>query len=301
MKSKALAKVKETFNIFNDGRKFHPASRQKWQLKALTDVINHGSTQELIKLGEAVGYWGHGIRELTGKLNPSEIEVVKNGESSVVVKSNPIVRTASLTIDEHGNVTHEQEFLDNADGRAAYEAYQQGVGGFSWCFGGDDLPSGRVARKFFGFDWVRQPNFIPKHRLQGLMSSVGGQSDTDAMLLSSFTGAGYSEVEAQSRIDVFNAPQVEADTLSELALSALEERESKREQLLSSVIDNSLFFVTPSQKDALLRCAPEDKSELDALFSAMQNTDTSKYPVGKQLDVGQSVGHEEEINFRFDG
>lgn len=301
MTNKALAKVKETFNIFNDGRKHHPASRQKWELKALKDVINHGATQELIKLGEAVGYWGHGIRELTGKLNPSEIEIVQQGNNAVVVKSNPVVRTVSLSIDDHGNVTHEQEFLDNTDGRAAFEAYQQGIGGFSWCFGGDDLPTGRVARKFFGFDWVRQPNFIPKHRLQGLMSSATSQSDANAMLLSSFTDSGCTTEEAQSRVDAFNQPVADDDTLAELALSALVERESKREQLLSSVIDKSLFFVTPSQKEALLRCSPEDKPELEQLFSAMQNTDVSKYPVGNAaFDIQPNQEYGDTMTFRFD-
>ena len=158
-----------------------------------------------------------------------------------------------------------------------------------------------MARKFFGFDWVRQPNFIPKHRLQGLMSSATSQSDANAMLISSFTDSGCTTEEAQSRVDAFNQPVADDDTLAEVALSALVERESKREQLLSSVIDKSLFFVTPSQKEALLRCSPEDKPELEQLFSAMQNTDVSKYPVGNAaFDIQPNQEYGDTMTFRFD-
>lgn len=292
MAYKVLKRVKEQFNIFEDGRKFNPCP-QKWVLDALQRVINSGETKERISLNEAEGFFGHTIRELTGKINPSEMEIIQKGDQSVVVNVVPAVRTASLVIDGQGNVTHEQEFLDTEPGKAALSTYESGSGGFSWALTGSDGIGGRVARAFSGFDFVKRPNFIPKHRQQMMLSSIQQMQQDDQMLLSSMGDRGVEADKAQALLAQFNSHlSSDADVIDQLLLSQMMEERSQRELLLSSVIDNSVFFINKAQKEALLRCGSGDKEVLEQLFSSMANTDTSRLPVGGHQSVMVNEQHE---------
>lgn len=280
MSYKVLKKVKETFNIFNDGRKHNPAP-QKWVLSALQNVISSSITKERIALNEAEGFYGHTIRELSGKINPAEMELIEKDGKFVQVNVLPAIRTVSLEIDELGNVTHEQEFLDTDPGHCALAAYEAGSGGFSWAFSGGDGVGGRVARDFSAFDYVRQPNFIPKHRQQALFSSMSGEQKTEQLLLSSMLKSGVEHEVASSMLAQYNQSHGDEHVIDQLLLSQLIEREDQREKLLSSVIKQSPFFISESQKNALLRCGDDDVDELNLLFSAMHNTDLSHLPLNE--------------------
>lgn len=276
MKKEILRVVEESFNIFEDGRKFNP-SPQKWALQALKQVINSGQTKERIDLNEAEGFFGHTIRELTGKINPSEMELIQRGDKTIAVNVIPALRTLSLKIDDYGNVTHKQAFLDTEPGKDALALYENDMGGFSWAFSGGDSIGGRIAKMFSGFDYVKQPNFIPKHRQKLLLSSM--QND-DQLLLSSMQQRGIEDERAQSILSTFNSSVAnDGDIIDQLLLSQLTEEKKEREEILLSSIDNSLFFISESQKQALLRCSKDDTEELNQLFSSMANTDTSHLPV----------------------
>ena len=162
--------VTETFNIFNDGRRHNPAP-QSFQLSALQQTLRSSETKERIRLKEAIGYFGHRPRELSGKIDPGEMEVVQVDGKAVVLQIEPVVRTIDVDVDDDGKVTHTQEFLPTDMGRKCYERYKAGHGGFSWAMAGSNPGNGpAIARAFKGFDYVRQPNFIPLQRQQMLLS-----------------------------------------------------------------------------------------------------------------------------------
>ncbi|QUM78736.1 hypothetical protein HWV00_20915 (plasmid) [Moritella sp. 24] len=283
MTYKVLKAVKETFNIFNDGRKYNPAP-QKFLLSALSNVLSSGETIERVNLQEAIGYFGHGFRELTGKIRPGEVEMIEKGGKLAAVNIVPAIRTKSVVVDSAGNVTHEQEFLDTVPGRAALSCYNSGVGGFSWAMSGSNghnTEQGSVTRSFSGFDYVKQANFIPLHRQTQLLSSVN-ETGLDSMLLSSMTDNGVDKDLASDLLNQFSSgpADVGADEINQLLLSQLVEQKQQREQLLSGVIDNSVFFINDSQRNALLNCNGSDDVEiLNSLFSAMQNTETHHLPI----------------------
>ena len=304
MSYKVLKKVKETFDIFNDGRKHNPAP-QKWVLSALKNVISNSHTKERISLNEAEGFYGHTIRERSGKINPSEMELIEQNGKLVAVNVIPAIRTVSLSIDDYGNVTHEQEFLDTDPGRAALSAYEAGSGGFSWAFSGGDGIGGREAKAFSAFDYVRQPNFIPKHRQQALFSSVSNEK-SNQLLISSMVNSGIEKELASSMVAQYSQSCGDDQVIENLLLSELLDREEKREKLLVSAIEQSPFFISESQKKALLRCNDDDVEELNLLFSAMQNTDLSHLPLNevkpkeeRQFSTAYSYPSFERPNMRF--
>lgn len=275
-----VATVKETFNIFDDGRQYN-AAPQKFLLSALSDVLHSGLTKERIKLKEAIGYFGHSLRQLTGKIRPNEVEMIEKNGKVAAVNMVPAIRTKSCVVDNQGNVTHEQEFLDTEEGRAAYSVYKSGTGGFSWAMSGSNghnTKEGSVTKSFSGFDFVMQPNFIPKHRQTMLLSSMGDNTD---MLLSSMVDDGIEKERAEQLLSHFQTSHID-DDINDLLLSSLVSEKQGREQLLSSVIDQSPFFINERQREALIRCGNNaDVEVLNALFSSMQNTDLSHLPVNK--------------------
>ena len=303
---KPLKRVKETFNIFDDGRNHNPAP-QKFLLSALQRMVADPKTHERIKLNEAVGYYGHKIRQLT-KLRPDEQEIVNVKGKPVLVDVVPAVRTASLEIDDEGNVTHEQEFLDNDLGKAALSLYEQGSGGFSLALDGSlgrgGAPS--VAKSFSGFDFVMQPNFIPKTRASMLLSSMADENN-DQAIISSLLDKGFEQEEAENLLSSLASNQVEDDqSLNELIIShlsaekdaaigdkeaaigekvALIEQNDARSALLSSVLDDCPFLISDEQKSALINMSSEDDVKTaQALLSSMAKTDMSLLPhsQGKQ-------------------
>jgi hypothetical protein len=270
-------RAKETFNILRDGRKFNPAP-QSFQLAALKKVFSAGETLERIRLGEAVGYWGHRIRQLTGKIDPTEFEVIQVDGKAVVVNVEPIIRTLSVEVADNGDVTQEQEFADTELGRKAYDLYKQGFGGFSWAMSGRDgteRGEASLATSFKGFDFVRQPNFIPIHRQNMLLSSVSEQQD---QLLSSLKSE-FGEEDAGKMLNRFTAqPESDAAALTDLIVSSLLEQEESRKSRLSAALDKLPFMLTDDQKAAFVRQGPEDIGDIVQLLSSIQKTDLSQFP-----------------------
>lgn len=270
-------RVKETFNIFRDGRNFNPAP-QSFQLSALKKVFSAGETLERIRLGEAVGYWGHRIRELTGKIDPTEFEVIQVDGKAVVVNVEPIIRTLSVDVADNGDVTHEQEFAATDIGRKAYDLYKQGFLGFSWAMSGrngSDRGEPSLATAFKGFDLVKQPNFIPIHRQNMLLSSVSEQQD---QLLSSLKSEFGEEYATKMLGRISAQPENDAAALNDLIVSSLIEQEESRKARLSAALDKLPFMLTDDQKAAFVRQGPEDIGGIVQLLSSIQKTDLSQFP-----------------------
>lgn len=280
-----LATVTETFNIFNDGRKFNTAP-QSYLLESVLNVARAGATKERIKLGEAVGYFGHTIRELTGKLKPAEMEVVTVKGKSVVINVEDAVRCTAFDCDEKGNVTHTEEFLDSDAGKLAYANYKRGVGGFSWAMRGNGSSIPSVAVEFAGFDYVNQPNFIPLNRQGLLLASMRDENAQDMLLASIQEETGMTTDEAKAAVDTFARSSSEEMSVDDLVISelvardeALAKQQETRTLLLARVIDNAPFIFTAEQKRALMEMKDEhDADQVVSLFASMKEVDFAFLP-----------------------
>lgn len=275
-KPKVLKTVTETFSIFQDGRKHNPAP-QNFLLSAIQRVLTTSKTLELISLGEAVGFWGHNVRTLTNKLKPSETEVVMVKGKPVIMNMVPAIKTIEVSVDDKGNVTHTEAFLDTEGGRAALACYEAGVGGFSWAMLGGNDPRALEAREFAGFDYVKRPNFIPLKRQAMLLSSMG--DDAGSLLLSNLTEQGIEAEQAESMIKDWQSAESQEADLSELVASDLIAKAERRTLLLSGVVENIPFILDEKQKQALINMDSEQDAEIvNALFSSIQSTNMSQLP-----------------------
>lgn len=266
--------VTETFNIFNDGRRHNPAP-QSFQLSALQQTLRSSETKERIRLKEAIGFFGHRPRELSGKIDPGEMEVVQVDGKAVVLQIEPVVRTLEVDVDDAGNVTHTQEFLPTEMGSKCYELYNAHHGGFSWAMSGNNPGTGpAIARSFKGFDYVRQPNFIPLHRQQMLLSSVQGGD----MLLSSMSRI-FGDASQQLLSSFSRGDNQDAEAYSEMLLSAMMQEQQLVRSNLETMLDKLPFFVTADQRQAMLSMkTPDDVQVVVQLLSSMHKTDLSALP-----------------------
>ncbi|MDC5753536.1 hypothetical protein [Vibrio europaeus] len=286
-----LATVTETFNIFNDGRK-HNTAPQSYVLSAVKSLVASGKTKERIELGEAIGFYGHTIREKTKKLKPNEKEwIIVDGES-VEVRVQPAVRCTYFDCDDMGNVTHTEEFLDTDDGKAAYAAYKAKNGGFSWALGGINGTGkgfASVPREFAGFDYVFQPNFIPQERRELLLAST--QENSEEMLLSSMKDEGLEQAQAESMVKLYARNGYHEFAVDDLIMADMIEKSEKlqaesenREMLLSQVLDNCPYVLSNEQKEALINVSTQEQAETVAsIFSSMAQTDLGDLPPGFQV------------------
>lgn len=109
-KLKTLKRVKDRFSLFNDGRKIG-ANKRKYIVQAVQKMIQSAQTQELLRVGEAYGYYGHQPRQRAKKLELGETEVIMINGRPVVVENVPSNRTISISCSDDGIVEHEEEFL----------------------------------------------------------------------------------------------------------------------------------------------------------------------------------------------
>lgn len=147
-----------TYNVTKRGRKFRGQERN-FDPVSLAAVINGPEVQEKVKNRDRWGYYGHFGRMLFG-MEPGEGGVVPSGPfAGKLVRLEPAFITTAISADNSGNITHEAEFLDNANGRLAKRAFNNRVGGFSSAIDARPMNGKDIARGFYGFDYVSEPNF----------------------------------------------------------------------------------------------------------------------------------------------
>ncbi|MCG9773675.1 head processing protein, partial [Vibrio diabolicus] len=151
MTAKALKQVSDRFSLFNDGRKLS-ANKRNYIIKAVQAMINSPRTKELLRLGEAYGYYGHQSRQRANKLSIGETEVIMINGRPVVVENVPSNRTVSITCSDDGIVEHTQEFLDTDTGRIALGLHNSRAGGWSWATGGQDTREASITTSYHGMD-----------------------------------------------------------------------------------------------------------------------------------------------------
>ncbi|MBQ7617716.1 MAG: hypothetical protein IJS50_02465 [Desulfovibrio sp.] len=150
-----------SFSLLNEGRKY-TGNHRRYVIENAREVCYAAPTREKVRLREALGYYGHGRRILSGKMDLGEVDVITLPDGSQAMVSNvPSNVTTKFEIDKNGLVTHAQEILESETGRIVSGLNASRVGGFSWACPGED--GGRTSATkltgFSGFDYVLNPGF----------------------------------------------------------------------------------------------------------------------------------------------
>lgn len=167
---------KITFNV-NDLQRQHTGQIRRYDNVGMARLINSPAIQERVKKGDLIGYYGHWPRKKFG-MQPQEGGM--DGSKPITLK--PAIRTMFLEADNKGNVTHQTEFLDTQEGKDAYDLFQNKVGGFSAAM--TTAPKGmtEIPVRFYGFDYVLEPNFSGNRGYTMAFDSV----PNDPMILERF-------------------------------------------------------------------------------------------------------------------
>lgn len=210
------------FNIFDYGRKVTGNFRQ-YEVDNVRQVLESAATRERIKLREATGYFGHGRRQITGKLDLSEVETVKTPSGSIVIENIPACVTKAISIDNDGWVEHTQDVLSTDPGKAVQAMMQSEVGGFSWATGGRDGHRNGTTRlnSYHGMDYVMTPGYSSNRSYQ-ILESAQQLSDERDQIFEAMRSCGLSEEKAQLYTDTFTSPYLAAAAAGEREVELME-------------------------------------------------------------------------------
>lgn len=222
-----------TFNINDHGRMSH---WRKYDVTNVRQVLESAQTKERIAMREAYGYYGHGRRQITGKLNIGEVETVQTPSGAIILENLPACVTTSIHIDDDGTVVHTQEILDTDPGKAVQALLESKVGGFSWAMGGTD--GGKFGKSkvngYYGMDYVLEPGFAKNRAFPvGVFESALSQDEEQAVL-ESMMAVGMDEEKAKLYANTFFNPYLLAAELhqrNEDAVRAAAELESGLDEL----------------------------------------------------------------------
>ena len=317
-----LRTVTDRFSLWNDGRRVG-ANKRNYVIKSVKDMLNSDHTKELLRLKEALGFYGHKPRERAGKLYIGESEVININGHPVVVDNVPASRTVNVSLDEKtGIVTQTEEILDTPTGRIVDSLIGSGdsccAGGWSWATSGRDTAQASYTKNFAGFDYVLQPNFLSLNHPTMMTESI----DRNALMLEALQSAGVSIDDADRMIEMGNsavylseqcASFEQREMILEGMISELNDRivnsdnqltisENKIPALLD-VMDNSLpVFITDDQRSAMLRLATDnDKMIVKSMFESIAGINISGLPINHQNEsknvVKQSIKPKNMVSF----
>ncbi|EIH7792098.1 head processing protein, partial [Escherichia coli] len=192
-----LKTVTDRFCLYSNARKGRQNGRQ-YVLSAVKTMLESKETQEGLRLGELFGYYGHGRRQLTGKLEVPETSVIMVEGRPVVIDNVPACRTVAISVDDNGIVTHTQEILNTEPGKIVAAMIESRAGGWSWATGGRESGKIAVTTSFHGVDYVTTPNYISLDHpaSAGMFESA----DSKSLLAESLAAHGYSDESVQAVI-----------------------------------------------------------------------------------------------------
>lgn len=142
-----------TYNVHDRGRQ-HLGVDRNLDLDVLAKVVNGPGTQERVKNGDMLGYYGHWPRKVFG-MAMCEGGIVGGKRVSL----EPAVRTLLLHCDRAGNITHRQEFLTGPDGQIAQRLFEDSVGGWSSAIDAVPGTDPAIPTIWHGTDYVQEPNY----------------------------------------------------------------------------------------------------------------------------------------------
>lgn len=312
----------DSFSLLKNARTIG-ANERRYAIEKVDQLFKSPTVQQALKLRELYGYYGHGLREMTGRLDVPEVAVIKVGNQPVITTAVPSNVCVDISIDtDTGIVTHTEDVLESTEtGKVVKSMLDGKVGGWSWATRGDD---GMVAipRVFKGFDFVTTPNYVSLFHpaSEGLMMEsagvvAGGRQYTEqgVMFLESMQAAGYGQeaidaviddmqkrvvdldlianyreqamiLEAVAETRALELTKYQSETAAQIAeLTALNER---RTAMFLESVQTLPVFVSNEQKQALMRMETDrDVAIVRNLFESV-----AKLPSGKLPNIGQ--GHE---------
>jgi len=305
--------IKCNFNLFREGRKY-TGHHRNYVLESARNVCFAPETRERIRLREAFGYFGHGRRQLAGKLNLSEMETVKlPGGQTVILENVPSNVTTFFEIDEEGDVEHHQEIIENNEsGKIVAGLNKSKIGGFSWAMGGNDGGAhGKTQTSaFYGFDYVLNPGFAENRGF--LLENADG--NTRDVILENICQTGVNEDTAERYLDSWlastqlhnielqeklEASAIYEDHLREHAentkeefdrvkskLAAIQDIEEKRRKIILESSRKTHIAIPENVLDAIIEMANEDDFEvLTQFFESANQIDIASLPL-----EGNSIG-----------
>jgi len=297
-------RVNDEFNIYKEGRA--GGNGRRYVLHAVKAMLESAQTQEGLKLGELYGYFGHGVRQATNKMKPSEFEVVMIEGKAVAIQNVPANFTVSIEADDSGNIAHTQEVMDTTSGLIVQSMLESQAGGWSWACTGATSNGADYPRQFFGFDYVNQPNFIPNDRQQSMFESVGVSTvddliihnlqqrgiQADRMFLDSWNRVSLAaEAARNAEFDVFmlngmllEGKQASAQLKRDLdaAQTELNQREKQRETLILESLDQFPVMLSDEQRRAMAAMkTPEDALIFRQFLESVSGIQLDTLPLGK--------------------
>ena len=199
--------IKCNFNLFQEGRKY-TGHHRNYILESAVKTCYSPETRERMQLREMLGYYGHGRRELAGRLALTEMSTIKLPDGSTMLVENiPSNVTTFFEVDKQGNVQHHQELLDTEPGRIVEAMNASKVGGFSWACGGSDgsANGATLISSCVGFDYVKNPGFSANRGY--ILESADGGATRD-MILESICKMGIEDKKAEQYLEYWNASAI---------------------------------------------------------------------------------------------
>lgn len=213
-----------TYNVRERGRKFRGVERN-FDTASLAKLINSPAVQEKVKHGDMGGYFGHWPRIKFG------MEFTEGGvdrETGKAVALPAALRTIELSADAEGNITHRAEFLDTEAGQIAQGLYNSKMGGFSSAIDAMPRTSPAIARGFYGFDYVLEPNYTTNRGHKVVLDAVGSNPELAALLDGVLAQNAIEQDEMAAIFDSLHAQHLDV-------LSALERASQQNDELLDMV------------------------------------------------------------------
>jgi hypothetical protein len=234
-----------SYNLKDRGRVFRGQPRNFDTVK-IAAVINSGQVQEMVKNRDMHGYHGHWPRRKFG-LNPQEGGVA-NGKS---VHLESAILTTFLRAEPDGTVELECEFLDTAPGRAASREYFSKAGGFSSVIDTKNL-------EFFGFDYVKEPNYTKNRGY-----AFDGVEDGDGVILDDV--AEY-EKDMADLFETLDSAQTEVEALK-AQLAASQQSVKDLSATVEKMADENEVFLDAIAKHSIAKPVLDSVSKLPVTVS----------------------------------
>lgn len=209
-----------TYNLTDRLRK-HRGPNRNFDLAAAERLLNSPAVQERIKHGDMHGYFGHWPRVQFG-LDPTEGGFV-NGKQ---VSLEPSHRTTYLKAYPDGKIEHQVEFFDTESGKIAQRIWGNKAYGFSSAIDTKRLGTLQVPIGFYGFDFVKEPNFSSN---RGYAVALDGVFDSEDVL--------DAVSERNAMFEAMNAVLDDANAAHERTLATLDRVLQENEELLSMLVN----------------------------------------------------------------
>ena len=279
-----------TFDIKDRGRTYTGQDRSNVDVKSMIDKINSKETQEMVKTGSLIGYWGHQIRQRFGMF-PPETAIV----DGKLIRLEASAKTIELSATKDGLVTHRQEFFANEAGEFAMKQYQANAAAFSTAARYKEQMGKLFTTLVGGFDLVWQPNFVANagdgQLFDGLFipeSEEGGIPIFDSM----------TAVETLNPVSAMLAQALERQILqgydSIHAQTQLNQHAEQAYDQLAGVMQDNIRLRDRTAKHAIIRRARE-KEKYDSMVGETRSFDAV------MAEASQfTIAEEERIRNEYD-